>query len=200
MPVVPDEAIINLGIEKSGSNLRATQEEVNKTLNSLTEGLGSLGVKKEDIKTTNYSIFPEYDYFQSGSARITGYRVTTNLEVKIRQIDKAGDVLERSTAFGVNSVGGVQFSVNEERQKELLKEARKKAITQAKEKAQSLAAAAGITLGRVISISESQELFPIPLYGRALAPIGGGEPIEKPQIEPGQTEIKTTVSLYYETR
>ena len=196
--VVPDIAIVSLGVEENGSTLREVQNQVNTKSKNLVDALKKLGIGESDIKTTSYNVHPNYDY-DSSPARITGYRVSTNYQIKVKDFDKINDVLVKATEAGVNNIGGINFEVNEETKKEKLQEAREEAVKEAKEKAQGLAKAAGISLGKIINISESQGYEPPrPMYDLKTA--ASPQETVKPDIQPGETEISITVSLSYEIR
>jgi len=198
--VTPDIAKISLGIEASGPSLKTVQSDVNTKAKTLTDSLKKLGIAEADIKTTSYSVYPEYDY-TNPNQRITGFRVSTNYEVVIRNFDKVNDVITTATASGANIIGGVNFELNDKTEKEKLQEARKLAVIDAKEKASGLAQASGITLGRIINISESQA-NPMPLMSAdRTVGLGAGSPEPAtPNIQPGTTEINVTVTLSYEVR
>lgn len=193
---IPDTAMISFGVSKTASTVQSAKDQVNEIANKITEDLKKLGVDVKDIKTSNYSINPQYDY-SGGTQRLTGYIVDTNMRVKLQPIDKANQAIDITTQDGATNVGGVQFVVNDTKQKEIVIEARKKAIADAKEKAQSLAAAAGMRLGRIVDIQENAQNNPRPvplLMGAEKA--GGGEPT---QLNPGENTISTTITLSYET-
>jgi len=198
--VTPDIAKVTFGIEETGTSLKQVQESVNKKSNKLTDELEKLGIKEKDIKTTNYSIYPESDY-QTPLPKITGYRVSISYEVTIRNFDKINDALIIATNSGANVVGGVNFDISEDVKEEKLDEARAEASAKAKRKAEGLAKAAGVTLGKIINISESTGGdFPIPI---ALMEKAGSPMAEEPtpaDIKPGETELSVTVSLSFEIR
>ncbi|MFH1863657.1 MAG: SIMPL domain-containing protein [bacterium] len=203
---IPDIATVSLGIEESGYSLKEAQTQVNTKSKSLTSTLKKMGIDEKDIKTTSYNVYPEYDFsealsfaYESTPQKIKGYRVSTDYTVKVRDFDKINDVLVKATEVGVNSIGGINFEVNEETKKEKLQEAREEAVKEVKEKAQGLAKAAGISLGKVINVSESQGYSPQPLYAMERIDAAPGV-ATKPDIQPGETEISVTVSLSYEIR
>lgn len=196
--VVPDVAFVSLGISVNLPTVKAAQSQANTITNKIAADLKAMGINATDIKTENYSIYPEYDYSR-GSGRITGYRVTADLRIKVSDLEKINQVIDTATADGANTVGGIQLTVDEDRQKELLKEARSQAISEAKAKATELAAAAGISLGRVVNIEESSPASPVP-YLMAADKVGRGGAGESTQIEPGSTDIVTYINLSYETR
>ena len=144
--VVPDTGIVSLGLNLTKPTVKLAQTEVNTIINKITTDVKQLGVDQKDIKTTDYSIYPDYDY-RTGSGKITGYRVSASISVRVRDLEKINSVIDTATADGANTVGGVTLTVDEDKQKELIQEAREKAVAEAKTKAESLARAAGITLG-----------------------------------------------------
>lgn len=194
---VPDTARVTLGIEEIGPSLKTAQQSVNAKSQNLTAALKKSGIGEGDIKTTAYNIYPEYDYNRKPYT-ITGYRVSTSYEVKIKDLDKVNEVLVKATEFGANVIGNIYFEVNEKTKNEKLNEARKIAVEEAKTKAEGLAKAAGISLGKIINISEAGGYEPVPLV--ALKEGVGSASLATPDIQPGQTELSVSVSLSYEIR
>lgn len=200
--VTPDTAIVTVGIQETGTSLIRIQESVNKKSQALVDALKSMGINKEDIKTVSYNLYPQYDYTTSTTNRITGYQISTNYQVKVKDFDKVNEVLTTATGVGANAIGSVSFEVNDETEKEKLNEARELAVKEAKAKADGLSKAAGISLGKIVNISESQNAGDQirPLYGMGGAPDVATKEIAVADIEPGQTEIQVTVSLSFEVR
>lgn len=193
---IPDTAFVSMGVTKSASNIIDAQKQANEVANKIISDLKSLGIEDKNIKTTNYSVNPEYRY-DLGKQNITGYTVTQNLEVKIKPIDKANQIVDKITSDGANLVGGISFILDDQTQKNLENKAREEAVKNAKEKAQNLANAAGIKLGRIIDISES---FSPPITFRSQAV---GLALEKADdqttLAPGENTVIVTVTLSYET-
>lgn len=198
--VIPDIAKLNLGIESQGENLKSVQNEVNKKSKNLTDSLKKLGVEENNIKTTNYSVNPEYSYDQT-PYKIKGYRVSTNYEVKITDFEIVNDVLVAATNVGANVIGNIVFEVNDKTKSEITQKAREEAVKLAKDKASSLAKASGITLGKIINVSESQGFdYPRPvMYSKEIA-MGAPDSREVANVTPGETEISVTINLSYEIR
>lgn len=188
--VVPDVAILNLGMSSRKNTVKAAQSEANTVVNGLTKAVKEFGVNEKDIKTTNFSVYPDYD-----NSRIVGYHVNINLTVTVRNIDKVNDILDKATTLGANSVGGIQFTVDEDKLKELTQEARKKAVDDAKAKAVSLSSAAGMTLGKIVNIQEGGSPRPVYMMADKVGLGGGGA-----EVQPGSTDITSSVTLFYETR
>lgn len=195
--VVPDVAVVSAGVTAQGSSVKRVQEEMNTKSNAIIANVKKLGVDAKDIQTSNYSIYPTYDY-SGGNQRITGYQGNSTITVKVRDMDKANGVIDGATAGGANQVSGISFDVSDKTKAE--NEAREKAVAEAKKKAETAAETAGFTLGRVINYSENQGgMPPRPYYAKMDAAMGAPERAETP-VEPGSSEITVTVSLSYEIR
>lgn len=199
--VAPDIAKVTVGIQENGSSLKAVQDNANKKSKALTDAMEKLGIDKKDIKTTSYNVYPQYDYLTSTTNRIVGYQVSTNYQITVRDFDKVNDVLTSATGAGANAIGSVSFDINDTTKKEKLQEARELAVAEAKTKAEGLSKAAGITLGKVINISENQAASEIrPMYATGAADNAVQKSVTPANITPGETEINITVSLSYEVR
>lgn len=194
---VPDIAKVSTGIQDGAASLTQAQNSVNKKSQSLVSALKKLGIEDKDIKTTSYNILPQQDY-QANPPKITGYQVSINYEVTVRKIDTINNVLTTVTGAGANLIGGVSFDLSDDAKLKALDSARQDAVATAKKNAESLAKAAGVNLGRIINISESQIGAPRPI---ALTADGAMEKsIAQPEVQPGETEINLTVSISYEVR
>lgn len=198
--VVPDTAYIDLGITvNNASSVEDAQKQINTTNNAIVAALAKLGIKKSDIKTSNYSIYPNYSY-EGNVNRITGYNGNVNVNIKVTDPQKAADVITAGTAAGANQVNGTQFVVADPAKYRA--EARSKAIANAKEQAQKLAKDLGIRLGKVVNIVEyTPDSGAMPRYDMALSSkmgMGGGG--NGPEFEQGSQTITSVVTLYFEKR
>lgn len=194
--VVPDTAIVTLGVTTTQNTVKSAQNQTNIVIKNITQELKNLGVADKDVKTSNYSIYPQYDI-----RHITGYTVSANLTVTVRNLDKINDVIDKSTAAGANTIGNVQLTVDDKRLKELEVEARAEAIKDAKAKANSLSSASGLSLGKLVNVQESPANQPRPYLMTVkmeAVGLGGGAP--ETSIQPGSTDITSSVALSYETR
>lgn len=197
--VVPDTAIINTGITSFSTTVSLAQSQSNSIINKISDSLKKLGISEIDIKTSNYSIYPQYDY-SKGSMHISGYTVSAFLDVTIRNLDKLNEAIDVSTSNGANTISGIQLTVDEDKRKQLEVSARDIAIKGAKSKAEGLARAAGISLGRIVNVQESSPSYPRPYLAISEKTVGLGGGGEPTQIQPGSTDITSTVTLSYETR
>ncbi len=192
----PDQAIINLGITQTSSSVSDAQSKTNSTAEKIINGLKDLDIPEKNIKTTNYSINPNYS-FSGESQRITGYFVTQSLEVRA-PIEKTNQAVDAATLNGANLVGNISFTLNGEKKTELENEARREAVVKAKQKAQGLAKASGIKLGKIINVTETSPDFPRPILLEADKAQGSAE-TQTTNITPGETSVEITVTLTFET-
>lgn len=194
----PDTAYVDAGISVTNARtVEEVQKKIDEVNNNIIDSLQGLGIKKEDIKTSNYSINPNYTYEQSGN-KINGYNGNVTISIKIRDMKKVSDVVTKVTAGGANQVNGVRFAIDEP--EKLREEVRDKAIANAKEQASKLAKKLGIRLGKIVNIVESnQDVRPIPMYETALK-MGGTAVDLVPQIEPGTQTITSVVTLFFERK
>jgi uncharacterized protein YggE len=194
---IPDTALISLGVTKKAATVQDAQSQVNTIINQMTKDLKALGVEEKNIKTTNYSVNPEYDY-TSGKQTLNGYTVNANIEVKVLPIDKANKVVDTATKDGANQVGNIQFVLNDAQQKNLENQARKEAIQNAKDKAATLSQEAGIKLGRIIDVKETSTPAPRPVLYNAMEK--SADTASAPtDLNPGENKVTISVSLSYET-
>jgi hypothetical protein len=166
------------------------------------------GIDEKDIKTGGYNLYPEYEYHQiecfaypcpTGKSVLSGYTVSHNISLNIRDIDKVGEVLNSLGELGATNVSGVNFSIDKE--DDLKAEAREIAIEKAKEKAEALADNLDVKLVRIISYYESG----VPVYAYDISAskaeeygIGGGR--VTPEIPTGESKLVSTVNITYEIR
>jgi uncharacterized protein YggE len=192
---IPDTAVISIGVTKTTSTIALAQNQTNTAANKIIQDLKSLGIAEKDIKTTDYSVNPNYDYTAGQS--ITGYTVTQTLEADITPIDVANKAIDVATADGANLVNGVSFTFNDKTKQDLEDKAREEAVTMAKEKADSLAKTTGIHLGKIVDVQESSDNQPRPILMEAQS-IGNTKSAPT-QLSPGENSISIDITLSYET-
>lgn len=196
---IPDQAEVNLGINVEQPTVAIAQDEANKVINSISERLKSMGIDKEDIKTQDYSIYPDYNY-NEGDRKISGYRVSANLRVRLTDFDKLNAVIDMATTEGANQVGGINFSLSKEKEDELKKQAREESIKDAKESAEELARLSGVKLGKVVDVSESKGGgYPVPMFARSEMMAMDDSSVSPTNVEPGSATYNYTVTISYET-
>ena len=194
---VPDIAKIQLGYTIEKSTVVAAQKDNTEKINQTVEKLKKdFDINKKDIKTSNYNISPMYNWYE-GKRTVRGYQVRQNINVKIRDLDKVGDILQVAGDLGLNQINNLSFEIDEP--ESLKQEAREEAIKEAKEKAESMAEVVGVKLGRIINFSEHTG-SPSAIYETAYKGLdmARGSNEIAPSIEVGSTEININVSIEYE--
>lgn len=194
----PTVAQLTLGVTTGPqATAEAAMDLLARRFAAVVEAVRAEGVEKDDIKTTNLSVNPVYD-FRDGQQALRGYEATESIEVKIRDLDKTGAVVSRATQEGVNQVGGIQFVIDDP--EDLQREAEKEAIADAKKNAQALAKELGVSLGRVKAFSANDGVPPPPpLYPLASLPAADARGEDLP-VPSGTNEISAQVQITYELR
>jgi uncharacterized protein YggE len=194
---IPDTATVTIGVVSQGANPVDVKNMNNQKMNQIIAFIKQQGVDAKDITTTGFYASPKYNY-SNGQNTIDGYQATQSVMVKISSIDKSQAQLEKvvdgAVNNGANEIQGVAFSfANPEKLRQL---ARKQAIEKAKEKAQELANEAGLSLGKIINITDSinESFNPVPL---AMANYSGRSKSVAPNIEPGNQEVVENVVLIF---
>ena len=190
----PDVAYITLGVDQADKDASVAIDTANKTLTAIVKAVGDAGVKEEDIQTTSYNIYPE-DPTDPQTGQPTGNRifhVQLAVTVTIRDITKVGAVIQAGLGAGANNLNNLSFGIADT--KSLEAAARKAAVTDAKDRAQQLADAAGVKLGTPMTISESIGNVPVPMFNRAADTFAASA---APQINAGQLSVSITVNITY---
>jgi uncharacterized protein YggE len=191
----PDLAMITIGVETRDSTATLAAEENNDRMADVMDALRAVGVAEEDIQTIDYSIRAEIDW-DDDEHRVIGYVVTNSVLVKMRDMDKVGDVLDAVTEAGANNIYGIQFTFDDPAK--LREQARAEAMAEARKKAEALAQLAGVRLGSPRQISESStESAPYYLdqmYSTVERAVGGGGA----SVSPGQLEVTVQVQVTYD--
>ncbi|KXK27424.1 MAG: 26 kDa periplasmic immunogenic protein precursor [candidate division WS6 bacterium OLB20] len=195
--VTPDTIYLTVGTRVEGSDIVAIQTEANNKINAAVKAIENLGIPKENIRTSEYALNPEYD---REGRDITGYSV--NIEVRVTVEDatleenKAGDVIKVASGNGLNEVRSLSYEVSN--REEILEELKLEAIEDAKGKKDAVADAAGLRLGDLKSVEEGYYYPYYDNFGRAETVSDGAAAAPSVQISPGQSELSITVTLVYE--
>lgn len=196
--VVPDIAILTLGVEAQADTVAQAQSEASSAMNAVVSELDSRGVADKDIQTRYFRIYPVRDWSQErGEEQLVGYRVTNMVTVKVREVDDTGAIIDAVARVGGDyiRIDNISFTVDDPVPYQ--KEAREKALADAHEKAMQIADTAGVGLGEPTYINESGSYYPTSRqvsYGMAVpAPV----PEAAASISPGETEIIILVQVAY---
>ena len=197
----PDLAVTVFSVVNEAKTVQQAMSENTSKMNAVINAVKSKGVDEKDLKTTSFNIYPRYEYIErsdiypSGKRVLAGYEIRQSLQVKIREMDKIGTIIESATSAGSNQVGDLQFTIDD--QDAIKAQARTAAIEKAKDKAKNIASDLGVKLVRITNFSESSVL---PYYARSFemmdSEMGIGGAV--PEIETGENKISVTVSITYE--
>lgn len=207
---VPDRATFTATVHEEAKTVSGAQDAATKKANAVVDYLKGAGVEEKDIKTTNYSVNPKYEYSQGicsqnycppGKQTLVGFEVYQTVEVKVKDTKKAGDLLTGVGGKGASEVSGLSFTIEDE--DALKAQAREKAIAQAKTKADALAKQLGVQVVRVVGFTEESSGGPI-YYAKTMAADsmgrGGAEAAPAPELPTGENKITSNVSITYEIR
>jgi uncharacterized protein len=188
--IVPDVARVTLGVTITKSTVKSARSTAAESMTSIIAAIKKLGVADADLQTVGLSLYPQYG--NSSPARIVGYTISEQLQVTIRDLDKAGDVVDAATAKGATDVNGISFELADPAK--VLNDARASAVAAAQASAQAMATAGHVTLGPVVSITDATQPTPI-YYGamKAAAPDAAGTPIQV-----GTQDISAMVTVVFE--
>lgn len=206
----PDLATVSLTIRENAKEMKDAQTKVTGKEAAVLDFLNKSGIEKKDIKTESYNSYPQYDYgtpcysysgmpCRQSIPKVIGYEVSEYITVKVRDLAKAGEIVQGIGALGISEINGPDFSVEKEDQ--LKEQARKIAIDDAKTKAETLAKDLGIHLVRIVNFSENGN-YPMPMYGKAtmMADSAAGGVSATPTLPTGESKITSTVTITYEIR
>jgi uncharacterized protein YggE len=193
--VTPDIATLSLGIEAQADTVAEAQAQAATAMDAVMAALTDNGVAKKDIQTQYFSIYQvtRWDDYKDEQV-VTGYRVSNMVTAKIRNVEQAGLVIDAVAAAGgdYTRINNISFSVDDPTPYYV--EARQKAMTDAKAKAEQLASLAGVNLGKPTYISEGNIYTPV-VYRDAGMAVPEAAPTTP--ISPGEIELTLSVQVAY---
>ena len=194
----PDMATINSGVVSVSKTAQQALQTNSQLMEQLMQVLKSKNIADKDVQTSGFSVYPEYvrDAVPRGMKKmnqISGYRVSNNVSVKVRDLKRLGEILDALVQGGSNQISGIRFSIA--KAKEVTNEARKEAVADARARAELYAEATGTRVGKVISISEQAIHSPRPVshMRMAMADMASSVPIAS-----GEQEVSASVNVMYE--
>lgn len=187
----PDMATVSLGVTTEGPTAAEAMAANSKALATVIDRLKAAGIAEHDLQTSNLSLSPNWVGYEAGQTpKISNYMAMNMLNVRVRDLAALGSALDASIADGANTLNGITFELSAPRP--VQDEARKAAVTDAAAKAALYAEAAGVKLGKIVSISEAQNYNgPVPVFmdAKAAAPV---------PVATGQIALQTSVTVSYE--
>lgn len=202
---VPDIAQVSFSVITEGPSIAKITDDNNAKVNKAIDMVKSNGVADSDIETTEYNLTPVYTQpvgtlGSSGTftPTIAKYSLTQTIQIKIRDFTKISLVLDALPGLGINRIGNISFTIDDP--ETYYAQAREKAFKKAETKAESMASQNGVSLGKIVSISDyPQNAYPI--YRESAMGVGGAAiPSVAPQIQPGSQDVSVNVTVVYEIR
>ena len=177
----PDIAFLNAGVQTQGDTAQAAMSANSTAMNGVFEALSAANVDRKDMQTSNFSLQPQYDYSSrsnGNSPRLTGYQVSNQLTVRVRDLDNLGQTMDALVSAGGNTFSSLRFALEDDRAAK--NAARDIAMKEAIARAELYAAASGYEVARVVTISESSGYSPQPMAvmarsSESATPIATGE-------------------------
>jgi uncharacterized protein len=193
--MAPDMASVSAGVTSQAATaaeaLAANTAAMTKVIDTLKSG----GIAEKDIQTSNFSVQPRYDYTDNQPPKLAGYEVSNNVTVTVHELQALGGLLDKLVQAGSNTISGISFGI--EKPEAAMDEARKAAAADARHKAEIYAAAAGVTLGPIVSISEQQGYAPPPMPMRSAMKAEMAAPVP---VAAGEQTLVTDVTISWEIR
>jgi uncharacterized protein len=210
---IPDIASFSYSIVEEGKTVAEAQKKSDDKMASALAALKEGGIEDKDIKTTNYSFYPKYEWEQayciqsvnvrcpSGKNVLQGYEVNQTITVKVRKTEQAGELVTKIGTLGATNVSGVEFTVDDRDKYVAL--ARASAINKAKENGKKLEDELGIKLGKMLYFNENGN-YPMPYYAEGKGGVGmdmaASNQSSRATLPGGESKITSNVSLTYEIK
>ncbi|MBT4522217.1 MAG: SIMPL domain-containing protein [Halieaceae bacterium] len=197
--VAPDMAILTLTVTREAATARAALDANSRAMSDVLAALETQGIDKRDLQTSNFSIQPKYLHRRPNSAgehqppKIVGYTVRNGLTVRVRDISNLGAILDKSVTLGVNEGGNIEFTSDDPTV--AIAQARSRAVRDAIAKANTLAEAAGLKVGKVLEISE-QPSFSSPMR-RGRSEMAMSKVADAVPIAAGENTYEVTINASF---
>ncbi|MGB7291123.1 MAG: SIMPL domain-containing protein [Thermodesulfobacteriota bacterium] len=192
----PDKANVTISVETTNQNASTAVKENAEKMNQVMEKLKSQIGKNDKISTTGYNLSPIYTYDEkTRKSELSGYRVSNSIVVESKNLDVVGKLIDSATQAGANRIESLSFDTD--KRDEYRREALVKAVQDARETAEIVAKAAGVTIAKIIQISPSYEI-PIPVYREFALTAREAAAPPPTQIEPGELTVSASVNMVFE--
>ncbi len=196
--LTPDRFSFTAGVQTTAPTVEEAVNQNNSKMAAVIAGLKRAGATDQEVRTSNFSIFPQQVYEQGKPPRLVGYQANNSVTVTKSDIAAASKLLQVALNAGVNETSGLSFDVsNPARGRD---QGLRGAFDDARAKASLLAQAAGRALGRALIITEGAELHPPPRPMPVGVMAARAEAISQPPIESGSRELAYTISVVFEMR
>jgi uncharacterized protein YggE len=189
----PDLAQISAGVVTQNLDANAAMRANSQRMNAVIAALKQAGVAERDVQTSSINLEPQYKYVPNQRPTITGYQVSNTVNVRLRDLTKIGDVLDALVKQGANQINGPTFTID--KPDAAMDAARTDAVKHAQARAELYAAATGLKVRRIVSISESSEAPPPP---RPMLMAMAKAADESTPVASGENTIGVDLNVVYE--
>ncbi|WP_312891070.1 SIMPL domain-containing protein [Clostridium thailandense] len=194
---VPDIAYLSLGVTTEKTTVGEAQTVNSTAVNNIISAIKKQGIASQDIKTSNYTISPKYNYDdKTGNSTVVGYIVTSTLSVTVKNISLAGSIIDTAVANGANDSNGVSFGVND--YAKYYNTALTNAISNAKAKAQVMAGCIDVKISTPTKVIENSSGVPVEYPVFYKSSLKNESAASSMSVEAGTYKIKASVNLVYE--
>jgi uncharacterized protein YggE len=192
---VPDLAIISAGVQTRSATASGAIQQAATRMARVRKALTDAGVADRDIQTSTISLNPEYTYANNQPPKLNGYTASNQLSVRFRDIANAGKILDALVSQGANTINGPTLTID--KPESALDEARARAVTAGRARAELYARSLGMRIVRLVSVSENSSSFPMPppmpMYARAEVAQAADS-----KIDPGEQKLQVNVAMTFE--
>lgn len=190
----PDVAYLNGGVTSEAETAKEALRKNAADMAGVYEALEAAGLDRKHIQTSNFSLQPKYVYPKNGEQYLAGYVVSNQVMAKVTDMDKVGPLIDAMVSQGGNTFNGVSFSIQDP--SDLVDEARRKAMTNAMERAKLYADVAGYDIARIVTIDEGGGYYPEPRQQMMRA--ASADMAETTQISGGELTYSASVNVVFE--
>lgn len=198
----PDLALVQLTVTRQGETAQKALADNNAAMAAVQGALPEFGLEGRDIQTSGFSISPQYRYDTRSDGTqspptLVGYEVRNTLSLRVRAVDRLGEILDRAVSLGVNDGGSIEFVAEDP--SALQNDARRQAVERARASAEAMASAAGLRLGALLTIEDGAAPFepPRPLADMRMMAMPAPAAASKVPVAAGETMASATVRLVF---
>ena len=190
--IEPDQAIINVGFQNSGKDAKEVKSLNDEVVDKVIKFLKKSGIPSTDYKTKNVSLYKSYDY----EKKKYNFQASQSLSITLKDLSKYDEITMGLNDAGVNSIQGIEFKSS--KMETFEREARKKAMENAKQKAADYVSVLGQKVGKALLITDnSQSYFPQPMYKGNVMAMAVDASATRETLAVGEIEINTNVSVTF---
>jgi uncharacterized protein YggE len=192
----PDMVTVTVGVVEQAEAAAAALNANTAKMTVLLQALKDAGIADKDVQTSNFSVNPRYEFDQTRQTqKMVGYEVSNQVTIRLRKIADLGGLLDRLVQAGSNQVNGISFGIADT--SKLEDEARRRATENARHKAEVYAKAAGVEIGKVVSISETTSYRPPMPMVAARRMQADAAPVP---IAAGEASVSASVDVMWELK